>query len=451
MDNNCYGLILAAGLGTRMKSELPKVLHNICGLSLLENVILNFKSSSVGEIAIITGYKQELITKKLGNEFKYYTQEKQLGTAHAVMCAREFLKGKKGQLVIACGDAPLQDGVVLDGLIRHYKENQLDLCVLSAKLSEPRSYGRIIRNGDEFIGIREAKECSKEELLINEVNSGTYVIDTEKLYSILDEFSSENAKGEYYLTDAVELFRKHGYKVGAFLSEDESIIKAANDRYELYECEQLLRNKINKEHMLNGVRLIDPNSTYIDRGVIIGFDTTIYPNTILQGNTKIGHSCEIISSRIVDSTIADECKIDTSTIEQSTVGTCVVIGPYAHLRPKTVLHDKVKIGNFVEVKNATMQTGSKSSHLTYVGDTDIGRDVNIGCGVVFVNYDGKNKFRSVVEDDAFIGCNANIIAPLTIGKNAVIAAGSTVVSDVGADALLISRCRETVKENYKKK
>lgn len=451
MNQTFSAIVLAAGLGTRMKSDIPKVLHEICGSSLVEHVLKNLEESDIQSIAVITGYKHEMVSQKLGTSYEYYYQERQLGTAHAVMQAKEFLTKNKGRVLVLCGDAPLQDSECLLAFTDYCEKNQLDLGILTARLSDPAGYGRIVRKDGKLQKIVEKKDCSSEEILINEINSGTYCFDSEKLLECLAEIKTDNAQGEYYLTDAVEIFIKKNYRVDAFVSPNPDIIKAANNLYELYECEKTMRENINKKHMINGVRMIDAAATYIDRDVTIEAGTMIYPNTIISGRTKIGKNNTIIASRIDNCEIGDNNEIDTSTLESSTVADDVHIGPYAHLRPNCIIKDRVKIGNFVEVKNSLINEDSKASHLTYIGDGEIGRDVNLGCGIVFVNYDGKHKHKTIIEDGAFIGCNVNLIAPIKIGRNAFVAAGSTISEDVEENALVIARSKSIVKSGWNKK
>ena len=386
MDFHYSALILAAGLGKRMHSDLPKVLHEICGYSLIEHVVFNLQEAGIDSIGVIVGHKHELIETRLGTSFDYYMQKEQLGTAHAVLQAIPFLSSNKGHVLVLCGDAPLQDAETLKKFMQYCESKQLDLGVLSAELDDPENYGRIIRKDSLLSKIVEKKDCSPNEILINEVNSGTYCFNTEKLIECLHDISNNNAQNEYYLTDAIELFLKKGYRVDAYVSANADIIKAVNTPVQLHECEKIMRSFINHKHIESGVRMIDPNATYIDRNITIGKGTTIYPNTILTGNTNIGNGNTIISSRIDASKIGNKNHIDTSTIESSKIHDHNKIGPYAHLRPDSDLKDHVKIGNFVEIKNSYIDENSKVSHLSYVGDGKVGKNVNLGCGIVFVNF-----------------------------------------------------------------
>lgn len=449
-NNNISALILAGGLGTRMKSNKPKVLHEICGETLLKHVILNVEEANIDDIGVVVGYKADMVREMTGEKYSYYLQEEQLGTGHAVMMAKEFLKNKEGKTLILCGDAPLINKDVISDFINYTEENNLDLCVLTAVLDDAKSYGRIIRKDGKLEKIVELKDANEQQANIKEVNSGTYIFDTKKLLKHLDELSTNNAQKEYYITDMIEIFKNNGYNVDAFAAKESKIVEAANNRYELSKCEELLREEINKQHMLEGVTIINPKATYIDRNVKIGVDTVIYPNTIIKKGSIIGKGNEIYASRIENSCIGDENKIDNCVITDAKVMNNNQIGPYVHLRPNANIKNETRLGNFVEVKNSTIGNGTKVSHLTYVGDGEIGENTNVGCGVVFVNYDGKKKYKTKVGNNCFVGCNVNLVAPITIEDNVYIAAGSTLTEDVEKNSLAIARSRQTVKKDYKK-
>lgn len=448
---NTSALILAGGLGTRMKSDKPKVLHEICGETLLGHVILNVEDAGIEDIGIVVGYRADLVKEKTGEKYDYYLQEKQLGTGHAVMMAKDFLEDKDGKTMVLCGDAPLISGDIINEFISYYDEKDLDLCVLTAILDDAKSYGRIIRKDGRLEKIVELKDCDEEQKRVREVNSGTYIFDTKKLMKHLDDLTTDNAQNEYYITDLIEIFKKEGYAVDAYAASGGNIIEAANNRYELSKCAKLMRDEINMAHMLDGVSIIDPDSTYIERGVKIGRETVIYPGTIIRKGCVIGEDNTIYSSRIENSRIGDGNLIDNCVIKSASVGNGNEIGPYVHLRPDADIKDSTRIGNFVEIKNSTVGSNTNVSHLTYVGDGEIGENGNIGCGVVFVNYDGKNKYRTVVGDNCFIGCNTNLIAPITIGDNVYVAAGSTLTDDVEDGSFAIARSRQTVKKEAKKR
>lgn len=438
-------VILAGGKGKRMKSELPKVLSTICGDTLIRHVAANIREAGIGDIAAVTGYKSELVRGNAGDELEYFLQEEQLGTAHALNCARSFFENENCAVIVLCGDAPLVSGETIRELVSFFEDNEADICVLSAVLPDPAGYGRIIRdtNGN-FERIVEKRDATPQQILISEVNSGTIIFRSAALTAALDEIMShkpQNAQGEYYLTDTIEITAARGGKVFAFCAKDPNVVMGANDRYELSLCERAMRESINKRLMLDGVRIIDPAVTYIDRHVQIGEGTVIYPGTIIQGTTTIGRNNTVYSSRIEDSEIGESNLIDSSVIESSRIGDENNVGPFAHLRKDTVLTSGTKVGSFSETKASVIGKGTKVPHLTYVGDAQVGERVNFGCGSVTANYDGNKKHPTVIKDDAFIGCNVNLIAPITVGSSSYIAAGSSVSRDVPDGTLVIERSK----------
>ncbi len=445
-------ILLAAGKGTRMKSERPKVLHEICGKSMLSYVIDNVKNADIEKIAVIAGYKSDEVIKSIeGSAIKTYIQSEQLGTGHAVMQAAEFIDDN-AYVVVLCGDAPLVDSDTIIKLCSYTFNNKKEAVVLSARLDNPFGYGRIVRNNkNEFEKIVEQKDASEEEESITEINSGVYCFLGKALKLALNNLNNNNKQNEYYLTDTIEYLLSNGYNIGVIEEDNCDIIKAVNDRCQLAELEKFMRKKINKKWMLLGVSMIDPDTTYIASDVVLKEDVTLYPGVVIEKGSKIGKGCVVTSGSIItNSKIGKNCYIQNSVITDSIVGDNVKIGPYAHLRPKSRLSDNVKIGNFVEIKNSSFGKNSKSSHLTYIGDAEIGENVNLGCGVVFVNYDGKNKNLTVVEDDCFVGCNVNLVAPVRVKKGAYIAAGSTITEDVEEYALAIARSKQVNKENWVK-
>lgn len=429
-----YAIVLAAGKGTRMKSDLPKVVHPILGKPMVRCVYDNLKKSGIDEIIPVIGYKSESVLKVLPEGCKYAIQSEQLGTGHAVMQVKDLLKGKKGLTIVLAGDQPLITDTSIKNLINYHTENGMGITMLTTETDDPAGYGRIIRKNGEVDKIVEHKDCTEEELLVTEVNISTFCFDNEKLFELIEKIGNNNSQGEYYLTDLVEIFKKENLKVGAVkaLTFEETI--GINDKYALSVAENYKKLEVNKKHMINGVTIMDPNNTYIAEDVEIGSGTIIYPNSMIMGDTIIGQDCEIKSSYIFDSHI----------------GNNTVVGPYAHLRNHAVVGDNARIGNFVEVKKSTIGNNTKAAHLTYIGDCEAGENINFGCGVITVNYDGKNKFKTVIEDNAFIGSNVNLIAPITIGKGAIVAAGSTVSKNVGEDDLAIARARQTNKTGYAK-
>ncbi|MGX7099616.1 bifunctional UDP-N-acetylglucosamine diphosphorylase/glucosamine-1-phosphate N-acetyltransferase GlmU [Globicatella sanguinis] len=441
---NRLAVILAAGKGTRMKSKLYKVLHPVCGLSMVEHVVNSVKSSGVDEIVTIVGHGAETVKEVLGEQSKYALQEEQLGTGHAVLQAKDLIGDLDGQTLVICGDTPLLSSDTLNYLFKYHSENQAGATILTAIAEEPTGYGRVVRSTNEDVEkIVEQKDASESELKITEINTGTYVFDNKALFKALANVKNDNAQGEYYLPDVIELIKAEGGKIFAYIMDDMSEALGVNDRVALSQANELMTKRINLEHMRNGVTIVNPATTFIETSVKIGNDTIIEPGVILKGNTIIGSDCLIgANSEIVDSEVADNVEITQSVIEKSVVAEGVTIGPFAHLRPNSKLDKNVHIGNFVEVKNSTIGEGTKAGHLTYIGDADLEENINVGCGTIFVNYDGKHKHRSHVGKDAFIGCNANIVSPVNIGEKVFVAAGTTVIKDVESESLVISRSEQ---------
>ncbi len=446
-------LILAAGMGKRMHSPLPKVLSTICGETLISHVIQNLNEAGVSEIAAVTGHMSKKVNEALPDNVTTFHQPEQKGTAHAVSCARKFFEGNEEPVLVVCGDAPLVDAQTLLGLINHFEENSLDMCVLTSVLADAAGYGRILRGNDGTLcRIVERRDATPEEIAIKEVNSGTMLFSSACLCRALDEIMAKepkNAQGEYYLTDCVDILIKAGMRVDGYAAQTPDVVLGANDPWELSLCEAAMQKKINRRHMMVGVRIIDPPSTYISRGVKIGEGTIIHPGCLILGQSEIGSCCEIFSSRIVDSKISDNCLIDNSVVEQTTIGKRANIGPYTHLRRATALGENTKVGSFSETKNMVLGKGSKIPHLSYVGDANVGERVNFGCGCVTANYDGVNKHHTTIGDDVFIGCNVNMIAPIEIGNNAFIAAGSTISRNVKDDTFVIERTKPVEHEAKK--
>lgn len=448
-----YGIILAAGKGTRMKSKLYKVLHPVCGKPMVEHIINRVEETKPKEIITIVGHGAEMVKEQLGDRSEYALQAEQLGTGHAVMQAAQFLEGKKGTTLVISGDTPLLTTETLNNLFEYHQGKNASATILTAQAPNPTGYGRIIRDHVGIVEkIVEQKDASPEEVRVKEINTGTYCFDNELLFDALSKLNTDNAQGEYYLTDIIEILKSEGKIVAAYQTEDFDESLGVNDRVALAQANRIMRNRINHQHMLNGVSFINPEATYIDAGVKIGAETVIEPGVYLKGQTVIGSECLITAgSEIVDSKIGDHVIVKSSCIEESIVHNHVDIGPFAHLRPKAEIKETAHIGNFVEVKNAKVGEGTKVGHLTYVGDATLGKEINVGCGVVFVNYDGKNKHHTNVGDNAFIGSASNLVAPITVGDGAFIAAGSTINQDVPKDAMGIARARQVNKENYAKK
>lgn len=445
-----YAIVLAAGQGTRMKSKLYKVLHQVCGKAMVEHVIDQVEQAGVDKVVTIVGHGAEAVKETVGNRSDYVLQAEQLGTGHAVLQAKPAIGNEKGTTLVICGDTPLLTAETLQKLVDHHEAQQAKATVLSAHAENPFGYGRVIRNADQLVEkIVEQKDSSEEEAKVQEINTGTYVFDNEALFQALAQVKNENAQGEYYLPDVIEIIKAQGDIVSAYQMADMAEALGVNDRVALAEAATLMKNRINEKHMRNGVTIIDPNNTYIESEVVIGSDTIIEAGVSLKGQTVIGQECFIGSnSEIVDSTIGNFVKVTSSMIEQSQMADYSNIGPYSHIRPNSTIGEAVHIGNFVEVKNAVVGKDTKVGHLTYVGDADLGENINVGCGTVFVNYDGAKKHRSTVGDNSFIGCNVNIIAPVDVAKNAFLAAGSTITKDVPEGALGIARSRQENKKGY---
>lgn len=436
-------LVLAAGQGKRIKSDLPKVLHKVCGKEMLKHVIDSIRNSDIDDINVIIGKGAELVKERtLDKNVSYSLQAEQLGTGHAVKCAEDFLRGKKGVVAVFTGDTPLIKQSTIERLVSNHIKDNNSATILTAIVSDPTGYGRIVRDNNEVSKIVEHKDCSEEELKINEMNSGIYCFDIELLVEALEKLNNNNEQGEYYLTDVIEILKSKNKKVGAVITEFEETI-GVNSRVQLAQAEEILRNRINLKHMENGVTLIDPKTTYIGIDVEIGKDTIIYPNNILEGNTKVGNNCLIYqNSRVENSIIGDEVDIQASVILDSRIGDNTTVGPFAYIRPETSIGKNARIGDFVEIKKSTIGDGTKVSHLTYIGDAEVGSECNFGCGTVVVNYDGKNKYKTVIGNHSFIGCNTNLVSPVTIHDNTYIAAGSTITSEVNEGDLAVARAKQ---------
>lgn len=447
-------LILAAGQGTRMKSAYPKVLHKVCGVPMVEQVIHVVRHADFKKCVVITGFKEELVRRELeGSGVSFVHQAEQLGTGHAVIQAiPEFEKNKDGYVLVICGDTPLLRSETIRNLFEICKKNGASAAVLTAVLDNPFGYGRILHdeNGN-MTSIVEQKDGTPEQLAVHEINTGTYIFRAGPLLDALGRIDNKNAQGEYYLTDVFEIMIRDGQKVIPVAADDADETMGVNSRIQLSQADRILRLRKAEELMAEGVSIIDPEHTYIEQDVIVGQDTVLFPGTILQGKTVIGRGCEIgPDTQLTNVKVGDYTKLNRVYAHDCEIGNYNDIGPFVHLRPDTVLHDHIKIGNFVEVKNSTVDDGTKLPHLIYCGDSDLGKNVNFGCGTVTVNFDGKNKHRCKIDDHAFIGCNTNLVAPVHIGERAFTAAGSTITKDVPAKALSVARARQNNIEGWVK-
>ncbi|CAM4517699.1 bifunctional UDP-N-acetylglucosamine pyrophosphorylase/glucosamine-1-phosphate N-acetyltransferase [Paenibacillus endophyticus] len=443
-------IVLAAGQGKRMKSKLYKVMHPVCGKPMVGHVLDVVKEAQAERAVVIVGHGAEMVKSYLGDRAEYVLQEQQLGTGHAVRQAEALLGDEEGTTIVICGDTPLVKAATITAMLELHQTSGAAATVLTAAFADPTGYGRVIRGTDGTVQrIVEQKDCSAEEADVKEINTGTYCFDNKKLFAALAKVTNNNAQGEYYLPDVIGIYREAGESVQGYCTTDLAEAIGVNDRVALAEAEGFMRERINRNHLLGGVTLIDSTSTYIEADVQIGSDTVIYPGTFLRGATVIGEDCVIgPQADIADSTIGNGVAIKYSVVADSIVGDKSAVGPYANLRPGSKLGIGCKIGDFVELKNASLDDGSKVSHLSYVGDAKVGKDVNIGCGAITVNYDGYNKFVTEIGDNAFVGSNVNLIAPVKIGDGAYVVAGSTVTHDVPAGDLAIARERQVNKAGY---
>ncbi|MFC6322749.1 bifunctional UDP-N-acetylglucosamine diphosphorylase/glucosamine-1-phosphate N-acetyltransferase GlmU [Companilactobacillus baiquanensis] len=448
--SNRYVIILAAGKGTRMKSKLYKVLQPVAGKAMVDHVLTQVEQLKPDMIETVIGTGAEKVEDLLKDRTKYVLQEEQLGTAHAVLQTEKDLGNKKGMTLVVSGDTPLFTAETFENLFNYHEKENAAVTVLTAHTDTPFSYGRIVREADGSVSkIVEEKDATESEREIQEVNTGIYCFDNELLFKSLHAVKNNNAQGEYYLPDVASILKEQGKKVVAYQMKDFSESIGVNDRIALSQAEKLMQKRINEAHMRDGVTLVDPDNTYIDYGVEIGNDTVVEPNVKIFGQTKIGSDCLIGSgSRLENATIEDNVKIISSTVESATMHEGSDIGPNSHLRPKAEIGKDVHIGNFCEVKNAVIGDRTKVGHLSYVGDATLGTDINVGCGVVFVNYDGVKKWHSNIGDHSFIGSNSNIVAPVEMADHSFIAAGSTITSDIPKHAMAIARQRQTNKEDF---
>lgn len=442
-------IILAAGEGTRMKSNLPKVLHKVCGKPILEYVINSTINTKIGKNIIIVGHGADKIKEQFIDKDIIYKEQPiydgaPYGTGYAVMQAIDEIQDD-GIVTILCGDTPLITEDTINKLINYHENGEFHGTVLSALLDDATGYGRIIRKSSgDILKIIEQRDANEEEIEIKEVNSGMYCFKGSALKYALNKIDNNNSQNEYYLTDVISILNAEGYKMGACIIDDSVEIHGVNSRVQLAFSEEKMRLRINNNLMLSGVTMINPIQTYIEQGITVGKDTIIYPGVTLEGKTEIGENCILrANTRITNSKIYDMVEIESSLIEDSIVEEGCHIGPYAHLRPESHLGKNVRIGNFVEVKKAHLKENTKAGHLAYIGDAEVGSNVNIGCGVIVVNYNGKEKCKTIIGDNAFIGSNSNLVAPVEVKDWGYVAAGSTITKEVEEGCLSISRAPQT--------
>jgi len=449
-------IILAAGKGTRMKSEVVKVLHPILGLPMLSYPIaLSLSGIKAEKTIVVVGYQADEIKERFKNSrIQFALQEEQLGTGHAALQAIPFLKTFAGTALILCGDVPLVKPDTLRAFIGAFEESRSILSVLTTLVENPFGYGRILRSPEGWLEkIVEEKDASKTERTIREINTGIYCVKVPFLIEGLGEIGKDNAQGEYYLTDLVEIASKKGLRCSAHIVSDPVEVMGINTRMDLAMANEVLRLAKLKDLMLSGVTMVDPKTTYVDQTVEVGKDTVLCPNCHLQGRTKIGERCIIEpNSTVSDSIVGNDVTIrSNSVITESNIGEGASIGPFSHVRPLSDVKAKASIGNFVEVKKSVIGKGSKANHLTFIGDSMVGEEVNIGAGTVTCNFDGVEKHQTIIGDRVFVGSNVELVAPVKVGKDSTIGAGSTVTKDVPAGALAISRTKQKNIRGWSKK
>ena len=446
-------VILAAGKGTRMKSKLPKVLHRAAGKAMLQHVIDAADAAGARRNIVVTGFGGETVRAAIGDSVEYVEQREQLGTGHAVLQTKELLAKERGTIMVLCGDTPLLTAELLARFHEEHVQSRAKATVLTAIMPNAKGYGRIIRReSGEVLKIDEHKDLTQEERKIREINAGIYCFDAQALFSALAKVTNDNAQGEYYLPDVLGILRDAGEKIWAVVADNYESTLGINSRSQLAVAERILRRRKVEELMADGVTIMDPHTTFIDAEVHVGMDTVIYPFTFLEGVTVIGEDCCIGPHvRFQNTVVGDGVKAHYVYAHDADVESGTDLGQFNHIRPDSHLGAGVKLGNFVEVKNSDIGAGSKLPHLSYIGDCDMGEHVNMGCGTITVNYDGRNKFRTVIGDNAFVGCNSNLVAPVALGEDSYVAAGSTITRDVPAGTLAVARARQKEIEGWRDK
>ncbi len=441
-----WAVILAAGEGTRMHSSLAKVLHPLCGRPMLWHVLEASRAVTEQQV-IVVGKGGEQVREYFGEKLCYVEQHKRLGTGHALLQTLPQLP-RVGELLVLCGDTPLLEAEILRRLLDIHRKGRAGATVLTAEMEDPTGYGRVLRDKNGSVaGIVEQMHATPVQQAVREINTGAYCFELTALHEHLPLLSPNPEKKEYYLTDLLPLLAGAGYPVEAYKLTDAFPALGINDRAQLAQATAGMRARINDRLMRAGVTMLDPATTYIDCGVRVGRETVIYPQTILEGETEVGEGCLLgPATHLMDSVIQNGVTCQKSTVWQSKVEEKATIGPYAYIRPESVIGPEVKVGDFVEIKNSSIGRGTKVPHLTYVGDAQIGPGVNLGAGTIVVNYDGRRKHKTIIEAGSFIGCNSNLVAPLTVGSGAFVGAGSTITRNVPPGSLVLSRTPQQVKE-----
>ncbi len=446
-----YAIVLAAGKGTRMKTEMPKCAYPILKKPMIEYIVENLETSTLDESVLVVGHKREVFEDLLEGRVTFAHQEDQLGTGHATLMAQDALKEKEGTTIILLGDMPLINDKIINKILNAHRSSNDDMTVVTTHVDNPKGYGRIVRNQfGRIASIVEQLDCTKEQKQIKEINTGIYAVDNTLLFEMLPKIEKNKRKGEYYLTDIVALMQPD-YHIGTFVMRDSYRVMGVNDLYAISVAEKYMRDEINKEHMLNGVSIINPETVTIGHNVRIEPGVTIHPNTTITGDSHIKPYAVIgPNTEIHSSIIHKEVQVKHSLVYDSIIHPRSTIGPFAHLRNGAEIGPDNRIGNFVEVKKSTTGKNTKAAHLAYIGDATTGENVNFGCGSVTVNYDGVQKHKTIIGNDVFIGCNTNLVAPITIGDEVFIAAGSTVTKDVPKGAMAIARNHQINKADYTK-
>ncbi len=443
------GIILAAGKGTRMKSDLPKVLHEVCGETMVGLAARALHDAGVEKIVIVIGHGAELVRERMGEGYDYAVQDPPQGTGDAARVGLEMLKDWEGPILITAGDTPILNGEVLRQLVDRQFDTESDCVIATIELEDPTGYGRILWENGEFSGIVEEKDATPEQKKLKETCVSVYSFSGPALADAVARLTPANAQGEYYLTDAPLLISQAGGKVITEKFADPELFMGCNDRVHLSDAERILRRRINLRHMRNGVTMQNPDATYIGLDVEIGSDTYILANTHIEGRTKIGRNAEIGPNSLVrNSVVGDGAHVHFSSVKDSVIGEGCKVGPYATLRAQAHLSAGVKIGNYVEVKNSHIGEKASAAHLTYLGDATIGAKTNIGAGTITANYDGFNKHRTSIGTGAFIGTNSTLVAPVEIGDGAFVVAGSVITQNVPDNAGAFGRARQEVKEEW---